>query len=82
MLDSDIAKLFGVETEQLNRQMKRNVERFPKEFCFKLNSVEFKNLKCQNGISSSSHGDIRKTPYAYTEHDIIAIIKSIVNLIK
>ena len=79
MLDSDIAELFGVETGQLNRQMKRNVERFPKEFCFKLNSLEFKNLKCQNGISSSSHGGIRKTPYVYTEHGVIALAGVIKN---
>ena len=38
MLDSDLARLFEVETAQLNRQMKRNINRFPEDFCFKLNS--------------------------------------------
>ena len=38
MLDSDIAKLFNVEAKQLNRQMKRNQNRFPEDFCFQLNS--------------------------------------------
>ena len=48
MLDSDIAKLFNVEAKHLNRQMKRNQNRFPEDFCFQLNSLEFKNLRCQN----------------------------------
>ena len=38
MLDSDVAYFFGVETRQLNRQMNRNIERFPCDFCFQLNS--------------------------------------------
>ena len=38
MLDSDIADLFGVETKHLNKAMKRNISRFPKDFCFQLNS--------------------------------------------
>ena len=73
MLDSDIATMFGVETGRLNRQMKRNKNRFPEDFCFQLNSNEFKNLKCQNGISSSQYGGVRKLPYVYTEHGIIAL---------
>lgn len=52
MLDSDVAFYFRVETGQLNRQMQRNKNRFPEEFCFKLNSIEFKSLMCQNGISN------------------------------
>ena len=42
MLDSDVAYFFGVETKYLNRQMKRNIERFPEDFCFKLNSLNLK----------------------------------------
>ncbi len=52
MLDRDIADLFGVETRRLNEQMKRNIERFPEDFCFQLNYSEFKNLKSQNATSS------------------------------
>ena len=48
MPDSDIAVLLEVETKNLNRQMNRNKERFPVDFCFKPNSKEFKNLRCQN----------------------------------
>ena len=42
MLDSDIAFLFGTSVSLLNRQMRRNIDRFPEDFCFKLNSKEFK----------------------------------------
>ncbi|MEA2103475.1 MAG: ORF6N domain-containing protein, partial [Candidatus Cloacimonadota bacterium] len=55
MLDRDIAKLYGVETKQINRAVKRNINRFPKEFMFQLNSKEWSNLKFQFG-TSSSHG--------------------------
>ena len=73
MLDSDIATMFGVETGHLNRQMKRNKNRFSEDFCFQLNSNEFQNLKYQNGISSSQYGDVRKLPYVYTEHGVLAL---------
>ena len=73
MLDSDIAEAFGIETRQLNRQMKRNILRFPDDFCFQLNSKEFKNLKCQNGTSSGTYGGRRKLPYVYTEHGVVAL---------
>ena len=53
MLDSDLASLYGVETKALNRQVKRNLIRFPEDFMFQLTRDEFENLKCQNGISSS-----------------------------
>ena len=51
MLDRDLAELYGVETGALNRQVKRNNERFPEDFMFRLSSDEWSNLKCQNGIS-------------------------------
>ena len=55
MLDSDIANFFEIETKHLNRQMRRNIKRFPGDFCFKLNSKEFKNLRFQNVTSSFNH---------------------------
>lgn len=73
MLDSDIAFLFGIETRFINQQMKRNVKRFPEDFCFQLNSLEFKSLKSQIVISNKGRGGIRKLPYVYTEHGIIAL---------
>lgn len=73
MLDSDIAKLFEVDTSRLNEQMKRNQNRFPQDFSFQLNSLEFKSLKSQNAISNSGRGGRRKLPYVYTEQGIIAL---------
>ena len=73
MLDSDIATLFGVETRNLNKAMKRNLNRFPEDFCFQLNSNEFKALKFQIGTSKNTKGGRRKLPYVYTEHGIIAL---------
>ena len=73
MLDSDIAKLFEVDTKRLNEQMKRNQNRFPEDFCFQLNSNEFKSLKSQNAISNNGRGGRRKLPYVYTEQGIIAL---------
>ena len=71
MLDSDLAELFKVETRRLNEQMRRNKNRFPNDFCFQLNSKEFKILTSQNAISS--YGGRRYRPYVYTEHGIIAL---------
>ena len=47
MLDSDVAKLYNCETKYVNRVVKRNIERFPEEFCFQLEQKEFQNLRCQ-----------------------------------
>ena len=54
MLDSDLASIYGVETKALNRAVKRNRDRFPKDFVFQLSEDEWKNLRCQFGTSSSS----------------------------
>jgi hypothetical protein len=71
ILDSDLAELYGVSTKRLNEQVKRNIERFPSDFMFRLNSEEFENLKSQFATSSSSWGGRRKLPYAFTEHGAI-----------
>jgi ORF6N domain len=52
MLDFDLAELYAVETKQLKRQVKRNQERFPKDFMFELTKKEFENLRSQIGTSS------------------------------
>lgn len=72
MLDSDLAKLYKVETRILNRNVKRNVEKFPKDFMFKLTQNEWNNLRSQNGISSL-YGGRRYPPYAFTEYGIAAL---------
>ena len=69
MLDRDLAHLYGVDVSQMNRQVKRNIERFPRDFMFQLSKEEYDYLKCQNGISNSRGGD-RALPYAFTEHGI------------
>jgi len=68
MLDRDLAKLYEVEPKQLNRQVQRNVERFPVDFMFRLSKDEVADLKCQ--IGTSSWGGDRYLPYAFTEQGI------------
>ena len=68
MLDRDLAELYGVATMRLNEQVKRNIERFPKDFMFQLTRQELANLISQIAISSSNWGGIRKAPFAFTEH--------------
>lgn len=71
MLDSDLAKLYEVETKQLNRQVKRNFERFDEDFCFQLTEFEYLNLKCQFGTSSlNNYGGRRTLPYVFTEQGV------------
>jgi len=70
ILDNDLARLYSVETKALNRAVKRNTERFPEDFVFQLTPEEIKNLRCQNG-TSSSHGGRRYLPHAFTEHGAI-----------
>ena len=69
ILDRDLARLYQVETSQMNRQVKRNIERFPDDFRFQLTKEEFDSLKCQNGISNRG-GDRRELPYAFTEQGV------------
>ncbi len=52
MIDKDLAELYGVETKQLKRQVRRNIERFPEDFMFELTKQEFDNLRSQFGISN------------------------------
>ena len=68
ILDRDLARLYGVEVAQLNRQVQRNIERFPQDFMFQLNNQELANLKCQNG--TSSWGGDRHMPHAFTEEGV------------
>ncbi len=69
ILDRDLARLYDVEVSQMNRQVKRNIERFPEDFMFQITKDELNGLKCQNGISNSRGGD-RSLPYAFTEQGV------------
>ncbi|OGS23459.1 MAG: hypothetical protein A2297_00020 [Elusimicrobia bacterium RIFOXYB2_FULL_48_7] len=74
ILDKDLAGLYGVETKYLVRQVRRNIERFPRDFMFCLTRKEF--LRCQN--VTSSWGGRRYLPQAFTEHGV-AMLSSILN---
>jgi len=76
MLDSDLAKLYEVETSALNRQVKRNMIRFPVDFMFQLSDPEYKTLICQNGISKKERGGRRHLPFVFTENGV-AMLSSI-----
>ena len=69
MLDRDLAELYGVAVAQLNRQVKRNKERFPDDFMFQLTRDECS--RCQIGILNSGRGgNIKYMPYAFTENGV------------
>ena len=72
MLDKDIATYFGVDTGAMNRAMKRNIKRFPQEFCFQITRDEYHEiLRCQTGILELEQGKYSKyLPYVYTEHGV------------
>jgi ORF6N domain len=75
MIDTDLAALYAVETGQLVRAVKRNIDRFPDDFAFQLTQKEFTDLKCQTGISSS-WGGRRTRPWVFTEHGV-AMLSSV-----
>ena len=77
MVDSDLAMLYQVETKALNRAVKRNIKRFPEDFCFQLTTEEAESLKCQSGTSKiqesekkDGRGGRRTLPYVFTEQGI------------
>jgi len=76
MLDRDLAELYGVTTGNFNKAVVRNLKRFPEDFAFRLNNMEFKNLIFQIGISS--WGGTRKSPMVFTEQGI-AMLSGILN---
>lgn len=76
MLDVDLATLYGVETNALNRAVKRNMDRFPEDFMFQLTLEETERLRYQNGISKTGRGGRRYLPYAFTEQGV-AMLSSV-----
>ena len=71
VLDADLAQLYGVRTKRLNEQVKRNTERFPEDFVFRLTEEEVESLRSQIATSNRSRGGRRYRPYAFTEHGAI-----------
>lgn len=92
MLDSDLAELYGVETRVLVQAMKRNIDRFPADFMFRLTADEMSNLKSQIATSSSENRSLRSQivtskkgrggrrypPYVFTEHGAV-MLASVLN---
>ena len=76
MLDRDLAELYDVTTGNLNKAVKRNLRRFPKDFMFRITRKEFTNLIFQNG--SASWGGTRTLPYVFTEQGV-AMLSSVLN---
>ncbi|MFN2399707.1 MAG: ORF6N domain-containing protein [Gemmatimonadaceae bacterium] len=79
MLDTDLARMYGVETRMLVQAVKRNQDRFPSDFMFQLSPDEARILRSQSVISrfaGDSHGGRRYTPYAFTEQGV-AMLSSV-----
>ncbi len=73
MLDSDLARIYGVQTKNLNKAVKRNPERFTPDFMFQLSTSEAANLRFQAGTSSLGYGGRRTLPYVFTEHGALML---------
>ena len=84
MLDSDVALLYQCETKYVNRVVKRNIERFPEEFCFQIKENELENMRCQfvtayNVQKNEKYRNKKYLPYVFTEQGIAmlsALLKS------
>ncbi len=68
MLDSNLAAIYGVETRVFNQAIRRNIDRFPEDFMFRLTAEEYNSLMSQIVISKTGRGGRRKLPLAFTEH--------------
>jgi hypothetical protein len=74
ILDSDLAQLYGVSTKALNQAVKRNLERFPGDFMFRLDSGEVDSLNRSQVVTGlMKHRDERYAPYAFTEHGAMMV---------
>jgi hypothetical protein len=76
MLSTDVANLYGVTEKALNQAVKRNMDRFPRDFMFQLERQEAENLRSQFVTSSSGYGGRRYLPYAFTEQGV-AMLSSV-----
>ncbi len=71
IIDSELAKIYGIPTARLNQQVRRNKRRFPSDFMFHLTAEEFDRLMLQNATSNPTRGGRRKLPLAFTEHGVL-----------
>jgi len=77
MLDSDLAELYGVETRRLKEQVRRNMERFPKDFMFELTQEEYRQLKTDSAVTGRG-GHSKYLPFAFAEHGVL-MLSSVLN---
>lgn len=77
MLDTDLAAIYEVETRQLKRQVKRNIDRFPEDFMFELTPEEYNVSRNQNGTLKQG-GNIKYSPMVFTEQGV-AMLSSVLN---
>ena len=78
LLDRDLAEMYGVETKQLKRAVRRNIDRFPNDFMFKLTNAEYRFLRHQFGtLKRGAHS--KYPPMAFTEQGV-AMLSSVLNL--
>lgn len=69
LLDADLAALYGVQTRMLNQAVKRNAERFPPDFLFRLSAAELEDWRSHSVISNpGAKMGLRRPPFAFTEH--------------
>jgi len=73
MLDADLARLFGVETKNLNKAVKRNLDRFSADFIGRLTAEESAALRFQSGTSKGGRGGRRTVPYVFSEHGVVML---------
>ena len=78
LLDSDLARLYGVTTKRLNEQVRRNLERFPGDFMFQLSAAEVDGLRSQIATSNPGRGGRRSPPLAFTEQGV-AMLSSVLH---
>jgi hypothetical protein len=73
MLDRDLASLYNVDTKQLKRAVRRNMDRFPDDFMFELSKEELANWRYQIGTSNNEKMGIRIAPFAFTEYGLLML---------
>lgn len=78
MFDKDLALLYGISTKVLNQAVKRNIERFPADFMFRLTAQEYKHLRSQNVTLNAQGKHSKYLPYVFTELGV-AMLSSVIN---